>query len=165
PLVARAAPSVHGAIRVSSRSTVAISRRTPVVRSFHFRAISPLASPRGASQLALPRSARASRSSRTAGSSGAARLALQLHVDAEVRADLVAEHAADAVALVGDDHRKPAELVWRRPPREDVGRAHVETEPARLAELFADDDVPLAGGPAGGLLLRLEQRHPTLPAR
>src|SRR3989441_331369 len=150
PLISRRAHSSHGATRVSftACSTVAISGGLRCCSAAYFRSFH-----------------RSPRSDRACGNSGAARLALQRHIDAEVRADLIAEHAADAVVLVGDDHREPSDLVGGRSPREDVGRAHAEAEPAGLAHVLTDDDVPLAGGPARRLLLKLEQRHPCLPER
>src|SRR5262249_47183259 len=83
----------------------------------------------------------------------------QRDVDAEVGADLIAEHAADAVLLVRCVHRKPADLVRRRAIREDVDRADVEAEAARLAHVLADDDVPAASWALRRLLVSLEQRH------
>src|SRR5688572_2958025 len=80
-------------------------------------------------------------------------------VDAEVGADLVAEHAADAVVLVSHVHRKPAERVGGGPVGEDVGGAHVEAEAARLAHVLADEYVPQPGGAFRRFLLSLEQRH------
>src|SRR5438045_5161089 len=73
-------------------------------------------------------------------------------VDAEVGADLVAQHAADAVLLVRGVHGEPPDLVRGLPVREDVDGADVEAEAARLAHVLADDDVPAAGRPPGGLL-------------
>src|SRR5207245_4636934 len=79
--------------------------------------------------------------------------------DTEIRADLIAQHAADAVLLVGRVHRKPADPVRGLAPGEDVHRTDVEAEAARLAHLLADHDVPAAGRALRRLLLSLEQGH------
>src|SRR5437870_167017 len=83
-------------------------------------------------------------------------LGLEGHVDAEVGADLVAEHAPDAVRFLRGEHWEPAEAVRHLAPLEDVHRTHRQAEATRLAHVLADDHVPLAGRAAGGLLLRLE---------
>src|SRR5207248_11105079 len=84
---------------------------------------------------------------------------LHAHVDAEIRADLIAQHAADAVLLVRGVHREPADPVRSLAPGEDVHRTDVQAEPARLAHLLADHDVPAAGRALRRLLLSLEQGH------
>src|SRR6185295_17301146 len=84
---------------------------------------------------------------------------LERDIDAEVRTDLVAEVAPDAVLFVGDVHGKPPDAVGRRTVGEDIGRAYVQAEPARLAHVLTDDDVPLPGRPLRRLLVSLEQRH------
>src|SRR5687767_8104367 len=96
---------------------------------------------------------------RSISSRRARELGLQLHVDAEVRTDLVAEHAADAVLFLRREHREPADLVRGLAIREHVDRADAEAEAARLAQVLADDDVPAAARSLRRLLLSLEQRH------
>src|SRR5262249_45637200 len=84
---------------------------------------------------------------------------LALHVDAEVRADLITEHTADAVFLVGHIHGEPAELVGRGAPGEDIRGADVQTKAARLAHVLANHHIPLAAAPCRRPFLRFEQRH------
>src|SRR5215470_16796765 len=77
-------------------------------------------------------------------SSDCRHLGLRRDVDTEIRADLIAEHAADAVLLLGGVHGEPAEAVRRLAPGEHVHRTHGQTEAARLAHVLGDDNVPAA---------------------
>src|SRR5262245_1573979 len=85
PLIPRRAHSSHGATRVSLRSAI-------------FSVISPL--------FIFAVGAPAQGLRRSTGGRSTRQPSFHRNVDAEVGADLIAEHAADAVVLVGDDHRE-----------------------------------------------------------
>ncbi|MDP7547344.1 MAG: hypothetical protein QGF20_08615, partial [Alphaproteobacteria bacterium] len=87
------------------------------------------------------------------------RFSFRRHLKAEVRADLIAAHAAETILFVLYVNREPAKFIGHLAPGENFGRTNADAESAGLAIFLAEVDIPDTGILRDLGFLGLEERH------